>query len=61
MKLLLFVSILTFGQLVSSQAPIQDLVGRWVEDESVRTGLNDFLWARGNYYYQSFLTFPAGF
>ena len=49
MKLLLFVSVLTFGQLVSSQAPIQDLVGRWVEDESVRTGLNDFLWARGNY------------
>ena len=40
---------LVIGQLVSSQAPIQDLVGRWVEDESVRTGLNDFLWARGNY------------
>merc|ERR1712172_9280 len=47
MKFLLFVSVLTFGQLVSSQAPIQQLVGRWVEDERVRTGLNDFLWARG--------------
>ena len=48
MKLLLFASVLTFGQFVSSQAPIQGLVGRWVEDESVRTGLDDFLWARGN-------------
>ena len=48
MKLLLFVSVLTFGQLVSSQFPIQGLVGQWVEDDSVRTGLNDFLWARGN-------------
>ena len=48
MKLLLFVSVLTFGELVSSQAPIQGLVGQWVEDDSVRTGLNDFLKARGN-------------
>merc|ERR1712008_15473 len=47
MKLLLFESVLTFGQLVSSQFPIQGLVGQWVEDDSVRTGLNDFLWARG--------------
>merc|ERR1712154_140151 len=47
MKLLLLASILTFGQLVSSNAPIQPLVGRWVEDERLRTGLNDFLWARG--------------
>ena len=47
MKLLIFVSVLMFGQFVSSQAPIQGLVGRWVEDDSVRTGLNDFLRARG--------------
>merc|ERR1711982_27098 len=47
MKLLLLASVLTFGQLVSSNAPIQSLVGRWVEDERLRTGLNDFLWARG--------------
>ena len=23
------------------------LVGRWIEDETLRTGLYDFLWARG--------------
>merc|ERR1712086_788467 len=57
MKLLLFVSVLTFGQLVSSQAPIQDLVGRWVEDESLRTGLNDFLRARGvNWFKRQYAT-----
>ena len=27
--------------------PLPGLVGRWVEDDSKRTGLNDFLWARG--------------
>ena len=49
MKLLLFLSVLTFDQFVSSQAqaPIPGLVGQWVEDDSVRTGLDDFLWARG--------------
>jgi hypothetical protein len=41
---------MTFGQFVSSQAPIPGLVGQWVEDDSVRTGLNDFLRARGNNY-----------
>ena len=25
------------------------LVGRWIEDESLRTGLYDFLWARGKF------------
>ena len=34
------------------------LVGRWIEDESLRTGLYDFLWARGKFektlkYFQS--------
>ena len=50
MKLLLFLSVLTFDQFVSSQAqaPIPGLVGQWVEDDSVRTGLDDFLKARGN-------------
>merc|ERR1712154_204840 len=57
MKLLLLASILTFGQLVSSNAPIQPLVGRWVEDESLRTGLNDFLWARGvNWFKRQYAT-----
>ena len=48
MKIVLFISALTFCQLVScASPPLGDLVGRWVEDESARTGLNDFLWARG--------------
>merc|ERR1712110_86680 len=48
MKLLLFISALTFCQLVSSTPPpIPGLVGSWIEDEPLRTGLNDFLWARG--------------
>merc|ERR1712020_598158 len=47
MRILLFVSVLTFCQLVSCNGPIPSLVGRWVEDEPLRTGLNDFLWARG--------------
>ncbi len=31
-----------------NNGPMPQLVGRWVEDESKRTGLNDFLWARGS-------------
>ena len=49
MRISLFVSVLTFCQLVSCNGPIPSLVGRWVEDEPLRTGLNDFLWARGKY------------
>jgi len=49
MKILLFISVLTFCQLVSCEVrdPMPSLVGRWIEDEPLRTGLNDFLWARG--------------
>jgi len=45
MKFLLFVSVLTLGQLVSC-ANVR-FIGTWIEDESLRTGLNDYLWARG--------------
>ena len=53
MKVLLFASVLTIvSQIVTSNGPLPTLVGRWKEDESVRTGLNDFLWARGNYHFK---------
>ena len=44
-KLLL---VLFLAQLVYSEPP---LVGRWVENDKVRTGLYDFLWARGEFFY----------
>jgi len=49
MKVLLFASILTVVSqtVTSNNGPFPTLVGRWKEDESLRTGLNDFLWARG--------------
>merc|ERR1712141_427142 len=41
----------TFMVIVIALAPIifadPPLVGRWIEDETLRTGLYDFLWARG--------------
>merc|ERR1712141_957431 len=57
MRISLFVSVLTFCQLVSCHGPLPALVGRWVEDESLRTGLNDFLWARGvNWFKRQYAT-----
>ena len=41
-KLLLVFLVLV--HLVNSEPP---LVGRWVENDKIRTGLYDFLWARG--------------
>ena len=47
----------TFMVIVIALAPMifadPPLVGRWIEDESLRTGLYDFLWARGKSYYYS--------
>ena len=40
---------LVLSPLVLANNGLPNLVGRWVEDESLRTGLNDFLWARGNF------------
>ena len=36
--------VILFVHFVNSEPP---LVGNWVENDSVRTGLYDFLWARG--------------
>jgi len=47
MKILVFIFALTFCQLVSCNGPIPSLEGTWIEDEPLRTGLNNFLWARG--------------
>merc|ERR1712223_812028 len=57
MKILVFISALTFCQLVSCNGPIPSLVGRWIEDEPLRTGLNNFLWARGvNWFKRQYAT-----
>ena len=42
----IFVTIL-FVTLSTNTLADPPLVGRWVEDETLRTGLYDFLWARG--------------
>jgi len=46
-KLLLVILVLV--HLVNSEPP---LVGRWVENDKIRTGLYDFLWARGVSYFK---------
>ena len=47
----------TFMVIVIALAPMifadPPLVGRWIEDETLRTGLYDFLWARGKSYSNS--------
>ena len=43
-RLLLFLLFVALNEVAKCDPPF---VGRWVEDETQRTGLNDFLWARG--------------
>ena len=50
-KALTILAIFALSQIVTCNNGLPQLVGRWVEDESLRTGLNDFLWARGKLRY----------
>lgn len=43
-RLLLILLFVALHEVAKCDLPIE---GRWVEDETRRTGLNDFLWARG--------------
>ena len=40
------VIIIALAPMIVADPP---LVGRWIEDETLRTGLYDFLWARGKF------------
>ena len=55
---LLVAQINSWGWVNGNQnGPLPKLVGRWVEDETLRTGLNDFLWARGvNWFKRQYAT-----
>lgn len=46
MKLVFSLTLVFLAALAQAQDGPPPIVGRWKEDSSLRTGLNDFLWAR---------------